>query len=91
MIGDEVVAKLQDNPMFKMIECVKPGFINMTMSDEFIGDYVRVPVGENGRTAIVEVVDIDYFEEDEVPMPLEKVKVVIEKVDEFGVYPEDEE
>lgn len=56
-----------------------------------IGDYVRVPVGENGRTAIVEVVDIDYFEEDEVPMPLEKVKVVIEKVDEFGVYPEDEE
>ena len=42
-------------------------------------------------TAIVEVVDIDYFEEDEVPMPLEKVKVVIEKVDEFGVYPEDEE
>lgn len=47
MIGDEVVAKLQDNPMFKMIECVKPGFINMTMSDEFIGDYVRVMASED--------------------------------------------
>ena len=47
MIGDEVVAKLQDNPMFKMIECVKPGFINMTMSDEFIGDYVRRMASED--------------------------------------------
>lgn len=47
MIGDEVVAKLQDNPMFKMIECVKPGFINMTMSDEFIGDYVRNMASED--------------------------------------------
>ena len=47
MIGDEVVAKLQDNPMFKMIECVKPGFINMTMSDEFIGEYVRNMASED--------------------------------------------
>lgn len=41
MIGDEVVAKLQDNPAFEKIECVKPGFINMVMSAEFIGNYVR--------------------------------------------------
>ena len=41
MIGDDVVALLQENPAFKSIECVKPGFINMTMSDEFIGNYVR--------------------------------------------------
>lgn len=47
MIGDEVVAKLQDNPMFKMIECVKPGFINMTMSNEFIGEYVRNMASED--------------------------------------------
>lgn len=47
MIGDEVVVKLQDNPMFKMIECVKPGFINMTMSDEFIGEYVRNMASED--------------------------------------------
>ncbi|MGN0375733.1 MAG: arginine--tRNA ligase [Butyrivibrio sp.] len=41
MIGDEVVARLADNPAFKSIECVKPGFINITMSDGFVGDYVR--------------------------------------------------
>ena len=41
MIGDEVVAVLKDNEAFKSIECVKPGFINIVMSDEFIGEYVR--------------------------------------------------
>ena len=41
MIGDEVVAVLKDNAAFKSIECVKPGFINIIMSDEFIGEYVR--------------------------------------------------
>ncbi len=56
-----------------------------------IGDYVRVPVGEHGRTAIVEVVDVEYFEENNTPMSLDKVKTIIEKVDEFGEYPEDEE
>lgn len=41
MIGDEIVEKLSGNPAFKTVECVKPGFINMVMSGEFIGDYVR--------------------------------------------------
>ncbi len=41
MIGDEVVEKLAGNAAFKSIECVKPGFINIVMSDEFIGNYVR--------------------------------------------------
>lgn len=41
MIGDEVVEKLSGNPAFKTVECVKPGFINMVMSGEFIGGYVR--------------------------------------------------
>lgn len=41
MIGDEVVEKLSGDPAFKTVECVKPGFINMVMSGEFIGDYVR--------------------------------------------------
>lgn len=45
-----------------------------------IGDYVRVPVGDNGRTAIVEVVDIDYYSEENVPMPLERVKTIISKI-----------
>lgn len=41
MIGDEIVEKLSGDPAFKTVECVKPGFINMVMSGEFIGDYVR--------------------------------------------------
>lgn len=41
MIGDEVVEKLSGDPAFKTVECVKPGFINMVMSGEFIGGYVR--------------------------------------------------
>ncbi|MCM1308292.1 MAG: arginine--tRNA ligase [Butyrivibrio sp.] len=40
-IGDEVVGKLRENAAFKSVECVKPGFINMTMSEEFIGGCVR--------------------------------------------------
>jgi len=47
------------------------------------GDMVRVPVGDHGRTAIVEIVDIEYFKEDEVPMPLDKVKKIIERIDDW--------
>lgn len=41
IIGDEVAEKLSGNGAFESVECVKPGFINMVMSAEFIGDYVR--------------------------------------------------
>ena len=44
-----------------------------------IGDLVFVPVGKDGRTAIVEIVNIEYFSEDEVPLPLNKVKRIIRK------------
>ncbi|MBQ9802654.1 MAG: tyrosine-type recombinase/integrase, partial [Clostridia bacterium] len=47
------------------------------------GDLVRVPVGDNGRTSVVEIVDIEYFKEDEVPMPLDRVKKIIERVDDW--------
>ncbi len=47
MIGDEIVAKLADNKAFSRIECVKPGFINIVMSHEFIGEYVRVMTTED--------------------------------------------
>ncbi len=47
MIGDEIVAKLAGNPAFKSIECVKPGFINIIMSDEFIGNYIRGMMSED--------------------------------------------
>lgn len=47
------------------------------------GDLVRVPVGDNGRTSVVEIVDIEYFKEDKVPMPLDRVKKIIERVDDW--------
>lgn len=44
-----------------------------------IGDFVFVPVGKDGRTAIVEIVNIEYLPEDKVPFPLDKVKYIIRK------------
>lgn len=43
------------------------------------GDYVLVPVGNKARPAIVKIVEIEYFQAAESPMPLEKVKRVIRK------------
>lgn len=40
MIAGEVAAKLQENKAFKKIESVNPGFINITLSEEFIAGYV---------------------------------------------------
>ena len=44
-----------------------------------IGDFVIVPVGDDGHSAIVEIVNIEYFQEDKVPFPLNKVKRVTRK------------
>ncbi len=41
MIAGEVVSKLADKACFKSIEAVNPGFINMNLSEEFIGAYVK--------------------------------------------------
>lgn len=41
MIADDVVEKVKDNPAFQGIECVKPGFINIILSDEFLSGYVN--------------------------------------------------
>lgn len=43
-----------------------------------VGDQVIVPVG-NTEEKIVTVVDVEEFTEDEVPMPLNRVKSIIEK------------
>ncbi|MBQ5734229.1 MAG: arginine--tRNA ligase, partial [Lachnospiraceae bacterium] len=40
MIADEIVEKLKDNPIFEQIESVKPGFINIKLSNEFLGRYI---------------------------------------------------
>ncbi len=42
-----------------------------------IGDQVIVPVGNEGKERIVDVVKKQYFQTEEVPMPIEKVKSII--------------
>lgn len=41
MIADEVVAKLDKNPLFDRIKSVKPGFINIILSGQAVADYVN--------------------------------------------------
>ncbi len=40
IIADEVKADLDNNSMFSMVDSVKPGFLNMNLSPEFLMDYV---------------------------------------------------
>ena len=44
-----------------------------------IGDFVLVPDGKDNREVVVEVVNIEYFSEDNVPLPIEKTKRIIRK------------
>ncbi len=44
-----------------------------------IGDLVLVPAGKDNNEAVVEVVDIEYFNEETAPMPIDKIKYVIRK------------
>ena len=47
--------------------------------DYEVGDFVFVPSGSDGHTAIVRIVKIDYFAEENVPYPVAKVKHIIRK------------
>ena len=40
IIADDVAARLQDNDMFEKVESVKPGFLNITVSGDFVRGYV---------------------------------------------------
>ena len=44
-----------------------------------VGDFVLVPAGKDNREVVVEVVNIEYFSEDNVPLPIEKTKRIIRK------------
>lgn len=44
-----------------------------------VGDSVLVPAGKDNHEAIVEVVDVEYFSEENVPLPIEKTKKIIRK------------
>ncbi len=56
MIADDVAAKLSDNAMFESVASVKPGFLNMNLSKEFLADYIR-QMGEDTERLGVEKVE----------------------------------
>ncbi len=41
MIAEDVVGKAKENPVFSMIEVVKPGFINMNVAPDYLADYLN--------------------------------------------------
>ncbi len=44
-----------------------------------IGDFVLVPAGKDNHEVVVEVVDVEYFSEENVPLPIERIKQIIRK------------
>ncbi|MDO5649092.1 MAG: hypothetical protein Q4G11_00685 [Gallicola sp.] len=55
------------------------------------GEYVVVPVGEEGRVDIREVAEIEYYQEEDLPYPLEKTKMILRKStqEEFEAFKKD--
>ena len=49
MIADEVAAKLAEDPMFAMVDSVKPGFLNLKLDGAFLADYVAKMQDDEGR------------------------------------------
>ena len=48
-------------------------------TESSVGDFVLVPAGKDNHEAVVEVVNIEYFGEENVPLPIEKTKRIIRK------------
>ncbi len=49
MISDKIAARLSDNAMFSMVESVKPGFLNLKLSPEYLAGYLNDMQKEEGR------------------------------------------
>ena len=47
--------------------------------DISVGDYVIVPVGKDNHHSVAEVVKVEYFSEEDVPLPLDRTKHIIRK------------
>lgn len=64
VIANEVVEKLKENPMFAKLEIAGPGFINITINDEFLVDYVNKMNGDEklglSKATEVKKVIVDY-------------------------------
>ena len=41
MISDDVAAQLADNEMFSAVDSVKPGFLNLKLSDVYLAEYLQ--------------------------------------------------
>ena len=41
MIAKDVAAKLADSEVFEKAEAVAPGFLNLTLKREFVGNYIK--------------------------------------------------
>ncbi len=41
MISDKIAESLKENKMFSTVESVKPGFLNLKLSEEYLADYIR--------------------------------------------------
>lgn len=50
-----------------------------------VNDFVIVPAGKDNHEAIVKVVNIEYFNDDNVPLPIDKIKHIIRKCTEDSI------
>ena len=49
MISDKIAEALSGNPMFAMVESVKPGFLNIKISNEYLAEYLNSMQEDEGR------------------------------------------
>ena len=49
MISDKIAEALKENEMFSMVESVKPGFLNLKLSETYVADYLREMAADAGR------------------------------------------
>lgn len=49
MISDKIAEALSGNPMFAMAESVKPGFLNIKISNEYLAEYLNSMQEDEGR------------------------------------------
>lgn len=64
MVAEEVAEALKKEGIFKVVEAVKPGFINMTLTDEYLVGYVNEIVADEHtgvpQSQTPETIVIDY-------------------------------
>ena len=64
MIADDVAARLQGQEMFASVESVKPGFLNLKLSEEYLAEYLREMQADERygceKTAEPKTIIVDY-------------------------------